>query len=74
MTWLDWALSAVLGTLAYVVFVRQWPHMTRRWCGGQNTGNCWRCRDAAARFTDDAGLPWQLDDDLRLEKLDHRDW
>jgi hypothetical protein len=48
--------------------------MTGRWCGGQNTGNCWRCRDAAARFTDDAGLPWQLDDDLRLEKLDHRDW
>ena len=74
MNWLDWALSAVFAALAYVVFVRQWPHMTGRWCGGQNTGNCWRCRDAAARFTDDAGLPWQLDDDLRLEKLDHRDW
>ena len=26
-----------------------------------------------ARFTDDAGLHWQLDEDLHLEKLDNRD-
>lgn len=27
----------------------------------------------AARFTDDAGLHWQIDQDLHLEKLDNRD-
>jgi hypothetical protein len=27
----------------------------------------------AARFTDDAGLHWQIDHDLHLEKLDKRD-
>lgn len=26
------------------------------------------------RFTDDAGLYWQVDDDLHLEPLDSRDW
>jgi hypothetical protein len=26
------------------------------------------------RFTDDAGLHWQIDHDLHLEKLDNRDW
>jgi len=25
------------------------------------------------RFTDDAGLHWQIDHDLHLEKLEHRD-
>ena len=32
-------------------------------------------RDArtAVRFTDDAGLHWQIDHDLHLEKLDNRD-
>jgi len=28
----------------------------------------------AIRFTDDAGLHWQIDHDLHLEKLDTRDW
>ncbi len=28
----------------------------------------------SARFTDDAGLPWQIDHDLHLEKLEQRDW
>lgn len=27
----------------------------------------------AARFTDDAGIHWQIDHDLHLEKLDNRD-
>lgn len=27
-----------------------------------------------ARFTDDAGLHWQLDDDLHLEQVPNRDW
>ena len=27
----------------------------------------------AARFTDDAGLHWQIDQDLHLESLDKRD-
>jgi len=27
-----------------------------------------------ARFTDDAGLHWQLDDDLHLKQLPGRDW
>jgi hypothetical protein len=27
-----------------------------------------------ARFTDDAGLHWQLDDDLHLEEVPNRDW
>ncbi len=27
-----------------------------------------------ARFTDDAGLHWQIDADLHLEKLAERDW
>ena len=27
-----------------------------------------------ARFTDDAGLHWQIDPDLHLEKLNSRDW
>jgi hypothetical protein len=27
-----------------------------------------------ARFTDDADLHWEIDDDLRLQKLPHRDW
>jgi hypothetical protein len=27
-----------------------------------------------ARFTDDAGLHWQIDHDLHLAKLEHRDW
>ena len=33
-------------------------------------------RDArlAARFTDDAGLHWQIDQDLHLQQLDTRDW
>jgi hypothetical protein len=26
------------------------------------------------RFTDDADLEWQIDNDLHLQKLDHRDW
>jgi hypothetical protein len=26
------------------------------------------------RFTGDAGLHWQIDHDLHLEKLDNRDW
>jgi hypothetical protein len=26
------------------------------------------------RFTDDAGLHWEIDPDLHLKKLDHRDW
>jgi hypothetical protein len=35
-----------------------------------------RNRDArlAARFTDDAGLHWQVDQDLHLQQLDRRDW
>jgi hypothetical protein len=28
----------------------------------------------SARFTDDAGLHWQIDNDLHLAKLDNRDW
>jgi hypothetical protein len=28
----------------------------------------------AARFTDDAGLHWQIDQDLHLQQLDKRDW
>lgn len=28
----------------------------------------------ATRFTDDAGLHWQIDQDLHLERLDSRDW
>jgi hypothetical protein len=28
----------------------------------------------AVRFTDDAGLHWQIDQDLHLEPLRHRDW
>ena len=28
----------------------------------------------SARFTDDAGLRWQIDHDLHLEKLEQRDW
>jgi hypothetical protein len=28
----------------------------------------------SARFTDDAGLHWQVDQELHLEKLDERDW
>lgn len=28
----------------------------------------------ALRFTDDAGLHWQIDNDLHLEQLDSRDW
>jgi len=28
----------------------------------------------AARFTDDAGLHWQIDQDLHLEPLDKREW
>jgi hypothetical protein len=28
----------------------------------------------AARFTDDAGLHWQIDQDLHLQPLDNRDW
>ena len=28
----------------------------------------------ATRFTDDAGLHWQIDQDLHLERLDNRDW
>lgn len=27
-----------------------------------------------ARFTDDAGLHWQIDQELHLERLDERDW
>jgi hypothetical protein len=26
------------------------------------------------RFTDDAGLHWEIDNDLHLKKLDSRDW
>jgi hypothetical protein len=26
------------------------------------------------RFTDDAGLHWEIDNDLHLEKLPERDW
>jgi len=27
-----------------------------------------------ARFTDDAGLHWQIDQDLHLERLSEREW
>ena len=29
---------------------------------------------ACVRFTDDAGLHWEIDKDLHLRKFDHRDW
>jgi hypothetical protein len=38
--------------------------------GAKANPNVW----FTVRFTDDAGLHWQIDHDLHLEKLDNRDW
>lgn len=49
---------------------------------GQTYGFVFNCQPAAttpnprviARFTDDAGIHWQIDPDLHLQDLDQRDW
>jgi hypothetical protein len=41
-----------------------WPFTIARYPNPQFT----------TRFTDDAGLHWQIDNDLHLKKLDNRDW
>jgi hypothetical protein len=56
-------------------------HHARIIRSGQTCGFAFNCEPATApdaqviaRFTDDAGIHWQISPDLHLEDLDQRDW
>jgi DnaJ-class molecular chaperone len=44
VTWLDTAIGAGVVAAVYVVFLRQAPYRTCRWCGGEHGAMCWSCQ------------------------------